>query len=643
MVKIEDTIATDIDRTIQVIKKHKHISLSDLSKETGIPKKTLEKWLPMMEDVGLIKISYHLTQVYVDWVGEEEEDLLEEEELGEVVEEPEESGSPTLETEIGVESEGEEPHEIGGGETKGAEEFEPEIKLSEEKITIPEDTELLGSELESPETEPVSGYPETSSESSSDEIPRSKHTEEELGRDRGKTESKPSKPQPSRVKKIPPLTKSKSVPDVSFSKEFVFDEGHTEEPREESEILKELKEKMKEIERLKQELEHLREEKRKLLETVYEPMAEKFESDLKTISERIADKEENILRLQQKILQLPEAIDRLDRQQLKIKELEEEATRVATETHQAINELLEHLNRLKEESLNQLSVADKYVAEGNAQIADMKSLMAKIESIRTDLENRMILLKEEIEKQKKRLAELEDSWVKLQKISRATEQQIKQTENIISQQKEVIDRLQEQIAQTEQLEQWVRMHQENYNKTVQEFLEYLRENQKEYNRLREALEANFVQRYISDLERLSHDYEFEMDKAMASEKSIDERIVEAKKKLQSLLKQSRALIKAFEESGYKTLAVGKPEEMIAAYERKGKEIEDKMEAVVEERKELSRRLKSTQSEESSKKKRPKQTKQKRGASKTSQKSSKGSKRTTRSGTKKGSSKKSKKK
>jgi len=534
---VDETIATDIDKIIQIIKKRKHMSLDALSKESGIPKDTLDKWLPMMEDVGLVTISYHLTQVFVDWKGGEEEF----EGLEEITPAPQMIKGERLK-EVPAEN----------------------VNVVEEKIVLPEHK------------------------------PNKISRVSQMFTRKTKPKQIKAKPKPE-VKQVRFEEPEEKIPTKIelFKPPVAPPEGVRE-----SKLTKKLRDKMRDMDNVRKELEQLKEQKRKLLEDVYKPMEQKFSVELKTISDSIAEKEQKILELQQRILQLPNTIDELDRQQLHMKEIEDETVKIAKDTSRAVNELLEKLSELKEETARQLESADHSVAEGNVQLGDMKSLMAKISSIRTELSNRISVMQKQIDEQTQRLEQLKNSWEKLEEIQSRTEERISSTEELLTKQEKIVDELEDKISRTEQLEQWLKMHQENYDKTFKEFLAYVQDNQKEFNRLRETLEANFVRRYLKDLEQLSEGYEFEMKKAHETEQSIDEKIEAAKNKLKSLLKQSRALVDAFEKAGYdKEEVTAPPEELLMEYNRKNKQMQTRMAQMIEERKNIVKRLKNKSSSE----------------------------------------------
>jgi len=68
-------IRSDVDKIIATLKKYKYLSLDEISKYSGVKTDVIEQWLPVLEDSGYIKIVYQFTKVYVEWVGEETEEV----------------------------------------------------------------------------------------------------------------------------------------------------------------------------------------------------------------------------------------------------------------------------------------------------------------------------------------------------------------------------------------------------------------------------------------------------------------------------------------------------------------------------------------------------------------------------------------
>jgi hypothetical protein len=65
----EKMITTGIDKFVELIYRKKRVGLGEASRTLGISADILEFWCYVLENNGLIKIDYTLTETYVEWVG----------------------------------------------------------------------------------------------------------------------------------------------------------------------------------------------------------------------------------------------------------------------------------------------------------------------------------------------------------------------------------------------------------------------------------------------------------------------------------------------------------------------------------------------------------------------------------------------
>jgi len=65
----EGFITTGIDRFMRILFEKKKVELVEVSKELNIPQETVEYWSYVLENQGLVRISYTLTNIYLEWVG----------------------------------------------------------------------------------------------------------------------------------------------------------------------------------------------------------------------------------------------------------------------------------------------------------------------------------------------------------------------------------------------------------------------------------------------------------------------------------------------------------------------------------------------------------------------------------------------
>lgn len=553
-------ISTDIDKIISILKKKKRISLNDLAKESDISASLLEKWLPILEEEGLIDISYHLTRVYITWTGEEVVPAvpISRKEAVELPVEIHEALKPLPEKE----------------KAKAEKEIKPKkaekIKLHKMPSSLEKKVGIMEKEEEIKKIEKkAEEIPALKGITAPIEVPEKMPEEVRL----------PEEITPISIKERKKEKEIKVRP-------LKFDVGAPRKTKLDARA-KKLKEYMEDINKARDELEKLKTEKRKLFREVYEPIEKKFSSELESISEKIAEKEEKILEIQQRALLLPGVIEEVDRQQLKLKEIKEEARKTFDDASITINESLEDLSELGKQAREQITAAREQVNSSVSQVEDMNELLTKIGSLEIDVKQKIEDARKRLEEEQKRINSLENSLDRLENIKDRTAEEVTNVVGTIETQKSRLADLQKEVAKIGEIQNWVATHKEEYGKLIDEFGAQIRENEAEYNKLRESIETDFVRRYVQDLSDISKGYEFEIGRAKEAEKNIDVKIEETKNKISELLKKSKEIVEAFE-AGEKEAPI---EIDIEAVGKKEKQLLQKIKTKEQERKEILEALK----------------------------------------------------
>ncbi len=550
----KSVISTDIDKLINILKQKRELSLVQLSQESGLPISVLEQWLPILEEEGLIEIKYHLTKIYVKWLGETEEVEIKPEagtglppeiEMGKVV--PKIIKKPVSEKKEEVEG-------------------KKEVKEKEEKVVPPKEPEK-----KPPEAEEVS-------EKFAVKLPLRVEEYRELP-----PVKEVSVPTPKPVKKgVKPL--KKVAEEVAGA---VTESG--KKPTRLERYTKKMEEIMGEINKTREELDRLKLEKQKLLREVYQPLEKRFETELNTLAEKIAEKEQQILELQKRAMAIPAMIEQVDRQQLEMQEIEKAVDSAFEETKITINDYLNVLAELERKTHEEMELAKEHISQGASHVAEMSALLNRINSIKSEISQQINEVEERIRQEQQRLNELQSSLKELDELETKASEKVALVNELIDKQKERLKQLDNELLKIGEVEEWVKLHQQRFEEVIKEFKEQIRANEEEYDKLREAMEANFVKRYLADLESMAKSYEFEFSQAEEHEKNIDERIEKAKQKLQELIEYSKEIVKAFEE-GMENIEAKQPEEVIREVEEisgKGKELANEVLIEAEERKKIA--------------------------------------------------------
>ncbi|MCC7552778.1 hypothetical protein KO317_03915 [Candidatus Micrarchaeota archaeon] len=526
----DDFISTDIDKIINILKTRGKVSLNDLAKESNISASLLERWLPILEEEGLIDISYHLTRVYISWTGEKE-----------IIQ----SGKiPIDQTTYPVDIS---PEQYEYPVHRDIELPDDELSVKTEKKKedrlrkMPSSVSIKRKELPSSKEEETIGQ---------FELPKDIKSEFEINSRQITTRAEALKklnPDINLPGEVSTISVDKTKNKEIQIKPLIF---NVEEPRKTKldARAQKIKQYMEDVNKARDELEKLKVEKRKLFRETYEPIEKKFTSELETISDKISEKEERILQLQQKVLMLPGVIEEVDRQQLKLKEIEEEARKTFDDASIAINESLGDLSVLEQQALEQMKIARENINLGVDESEEINSILTKIGNLELEVREKLNSAKKRLEEEQVRVNSLETSLEKLENIRTTAAHKVEDVVSSVETQKQRIMDLQKEITKIGEIQNWVRKHKEEYGHLIDEFGEQIKENEVEYNKLREAIETNFVRRYVEDLDEVSKGYEFELNKAQEAEENIDTKIELTKQRISDLLRKSREIVEVFESS-----------------------------------------------------------------------------------------------
>ncbi len=565
-------ISSDVDKIITALKKYKYVSLDELAEKSDVNRKTIEEWLPVLEDSNYIKIVYQFTKVYVKWLNEEEEsvqtpgyDIGVQEDLSSNIMPEEELNKmrDNMETQVAEVSSviDDKFKEVKEDET--IDDLREKVETETKKIKDIEPEKDVDKEIHEEKEKTVVR-----------EKPRMKVVDEEV--EAHKTDKIQHKP----IKTVPTPNK-----EIQSSIENML-EHRTKKL---SPYAEKLKDYLVDIDLAKKEIEELKGERKQLYADIYEPMEKEFKAGYTTIAEKIADKQKLILELQEKALKLPEKLEEVDRQQMKLHEIGEKVKYVADESTSIINESLGELDELSDAAAQQMRLAKKSINKGVSDLSEAQTLLKKIEDIEGDVNTKMVEVEGSVKDEQDRLETLAEVWREIQETKGDIVKGIKESSNIIDEEHQKLENIEEQMKNTDDLKEWIRMSQVVYNKKVDEFQEYVDKNDKDYNSLRESIEANYLKMYMKDLADLSKQYDATLSQAKGKEKNINDKIEDSKKKISDLIRQSQQIVEALEKGSPNNVNVDQLKQDI---ETRNLEKQNEIDEIVQQRKEIKETIKN---------------------------------------------------
>ncbi|MFH1133040.1 MAG: hypothetical protein V1735_00970 [Nanoarchaeota archaeon] len=71
MATVPETVRTDVDSLVELIKKKKEVAFEDAAKELGVPISTIEAWATFLEEEKIVQVKYHFTTPYFSYIASE--------------------------------------------------------------------------------------------------------------------------------------------------------------------------------------------------------------------------------------------------------------------------------------------------------------------------------------------------------------------------------------------------------------------------------------------------------------------------------------------------------------------------------------------------------------------------------------------
>jgi len=525
-------ISTDVDRLINAISEKRRLHTRELEKIVDIDGRTMDRWLRVLEDEGYVSLEYGLGGTTVIWIGNNaEEEYTEVKNLSNPDETPAEALSEVQDDEIPQTSDNEIPQTSDN---------ETDIKsnilngLESENPAVSEDH----SENEFSKKEPlvVSADSVVSDEkSSSDEaltsVPETEATEPQETAD--SSESFSVKSDSSGVSSADSYRETASkVQSEPVTKMSSF-AANTKDL---------LNSYMEQIAFEKAEFQKLKQEKDRLYRERYLSLESQAEADFVSITERILAKEGQILSLKEKILELPDRIENVTRIQEIVEKMKTEGQDILARAKEDAESVLGELKQSEAELRERIESSKNAFDEGKSRISELEKVSASLDSnihtLRDSLENTQSQLREIDTTMKKLLGDLSEVADMKAEIADMTST-VKQS--VDGKESELLG-LEKQLDKISQVESWINEYLSDYENKMEDLSKYVQASDKDLVSLRKSAEAEYMKKYLHELETMTSNYELGLADAAEKETHIESRMEESKKRLDELLSESRNLI-----------------------------------------------------------------------------------------------------
>ncbi len=546
----EDIISTDIDRIIKIVSNRKKISLNDLEKQTGINRKVLETWVKVLEDEKVISVDYGLTSKTISWMGGDAEEIEMQVEEKEIIQShwkshvQEQKSAGTNFDSYSSESEYEKVN--GTKETKIAPNIsslkqimmddvsdqatEKEAKEESKQISLDFDAPIIDSEITMSDSNVL--------------------VQEEKETETAKTvEPEPSVIQtPVKVEKISDLQKESaplSIREVIKSKEKLVSIAKAQVSDSKVNMKDAVSIYLREIGKQKGVLEQLKKEKEKIYDQRSKSLEAKVDSQIDSIAEKILEKEGRIIELKEQMLDLPDKVSELDKLQNLMGKIEVESKDAIVKTRQKLSELAASIESSKSAVKSKMDQGNALISKEIQKINELEQIEARVLQSIEKANGSISQTKSELDKLNASVDQMSDEISHLTEMKTDISEICHSIKISVESKEQEISSLANELDDIGRIEQWISEYVNDYEQKIVEVTDYINRSEDEIGELRQASEAEYIKRYLAELDDITRNYEKESEEIEIQGQELDYSIGQAKQKLDALVNESKLLLKKY--------------------------------------------------------------------------------------------------
>ncbi len=297
-----------------------------------------------------------------------------------------------------------------------------------------------------------------------------------------------------------------------------------------------------EINEKKYEIGRLKGEKERLYRTKFMNLESQFEEEVIPITEKVLEKEGRILELKERVLGLPDKIGEVEKLTQTIEKLRTEGRSVIENAQERTQQFLADITETS-------NMIEERIALSRAALENEAKAMEEVSQKHTELAQESRTIQERLEETNVLVASLQERIDGLQEHLKEAQKQREITGELhtvlrdsIEKRKAEVANLENELSQLKQVEGDVLGYLNDYQARIGQIEQYVQNSEEEIDRLREAAEGEYIRKYIRELEGLVESYEAQLESASMEEYSIDERIADARTRLNALIVESKDII-----------------------------------------------------------------------------------------------------
>ena len=300
---------------------------------------------------------------------------------------------------------------------------------------------------------------------------------------------------------------------------------------------------LEEINKEKADIEQLKRKKERIYREKILALESKIEADIVSITERILDKEGRMLELKERVLELPDKIEAVDQLHRSMERLQRESRASLEAMKSKTEDYLANLDDSEEEIRGKIEEHREVIRNESKKIEELEKLGTSVDSKLTRTSQNLDSVKSQVDELNTAMQTM------LNDLEEATEMKVKiaemagQVREAVDAREQELTSLEAQLGQIRQVEQWTKEYLVDYEKKIGDIEQYVLQSNDELSNLREVAEAEYIKKYLGELESMTQTYEHNINEAVQAEKDVDESISSSKKRLNDLVQESQQMIK----------------------------------------------------------------------------------------------------
>ncbi len=592
----EPLISTDVDKLIRTVADRRKVSLAELRELCKIDKKTLDKWITVLEDTGYITVKYALGNTFIIWSGSADVaaptnltstttqttppsaeittvdsdtvvdsstmattpdsellELIKEDvkEDAQNVQKKEIQDAPLLseaiETEIHTTGTDEETaiDSLKYGILTKLKESEDEDTKNELMLEAAKDNEAAKDQTKpeatfvimTDETKMVAEEKKTHEMKTEEtvieeNVAEQTADEETAAEEPGVEDSKPA-----------PVAISASESGVRNPESETQLETNSSVPLASEDTKKSINEYIEAIKEEKANLAKLEAEKGRIYAERIATIEGKMDSDIGALTQTILEKEQKLLDLKDGFLEMPDKIEDIEKIQAQLERIRSEGKVSLEVTRKKSEQLLGQINDTRADVRGKIDRLDSLIRDEDSKIGQLERLDASLQAKVEKLTSAIADAKVQMDDLNSVMSELSDDLNQTRNMKAKVKDISGELKETVAEQGSELHSLEKELSGISNVERLVNDYLSQYEKKLEDIEAYVAKSDDEIAGLRASAESTYLKRYLSELESTADAYEGELEGALSDEQDIEAKIVETKTKISAMIRQSRTLIK----------------------------------------------------------------------------------------------------